>query len=72
MHPILFHIPVGAEGLPMYSYGVMLGVSLVVGWHLTLGLAERNRDPQNRSHAIFFINQRDEAQHSCDAFAVAA
>ena len=24
--------------IPVYSYGVMLGVSLVVGWYLTLGL----------------------------------
>src|SRR5688572_3591476 len=27
--------------VPIYSYGVMLGLSLVVGWYLTLGLAER-------------------------------
>lgn len=31
-----------AEHLPIYSYGVMLGLSLVVGWYLTLGLAERD------------------------------
>lgn len=30
------------EALPIYSYGVMLGLSLVVGWYLTLGLAERD------------------------------
>lgn len=30
------------ETLPIYSYGVMLGLSLVVGWYLTLGLAERD------------------------------
>ena len=30
------------ESLPIYSYGVMLGLSLVVGWYLTLGLAERD------------------------------
>jgi hypothetical protein len=28
-----------AVNLPIYSYGVMLGLSLVVGWYLTLGLA---------------------------------
>lgn len=28
------------SSLPIYSYGVMLGLSLVVGWYLTLGLAE--------------------------------
>jgi phosphatidylglycerol---prolipoprotein diacylglyceryl transferase len=32
--------------LPIYSYGVMLGLSLVVGWYLTLGLAKRDGLPQ--------------------------
>jgi phosphatidylglycerol---prolipoprotein diacylglyceryl transferase len=32
--------------LPIYSYGVMLGLSLVVGWYLTLGLAEREGLPK--------------------------
>lgn len=27
--------------LPIYSYGVMLGLSLVIGWYLTLGLADK-------------------------------
>jgi len=54
MHPILFRIPLpgwnlplfGSFGsLPIYSYGVMLGLSLVVGWYLTLGLAERDGLP---------------------------
>lgn len=35
MRPVLFHLPFG---LPIYSYGVMLGLSLVVGWYLTLKL----------------------------------
>lgn len=30
----------------IYSYGVMLGLSLVVGWYLTLGLAERDGLPK--------------------------
>ena len=29
-----------AGDLPIYSYGVMLGISLVIGWYLTLRLAE--------------------------------
>lgn len=33
--------------LPIYSYGVMLGLSLVVGWYLTLGLAERDGLPKD-------------------------
>ncbi|MFT3767806.1 MAG: prolipoprotein diacylglyceryl transferase [Minicystis sp.] len=32
--------------IPIYSYGVMLGLSLVVGWYLTLGLAEKDGLPK--------------------------
>src|SRR5262245_7503906 len=42
MRPILFTIPLGFVKLPIYSYGVMLGLSLVVGWYITLGLCERD------------------------------
>ncbi len=43
MHPILFRLatPWGGE-IPIFSYGVMLGVSFVVGWYMTLWLAERD------------------------------
>jgi phosphatidylglycerol:prolipoprotein diacylglycerol transferase len=34
------------SAIPIYSYGVMLGLSLVVGWYLTLGLAERDGLPK--------------------------
>jgi phosphatidylglycerol:prolipoprotein diacylglycerol transferase len=34
------------NALPIYSYGVMLGTSLVVGWYLTLTLAERDGLPK--------------------------
>ena len=34
------------EFLPIYSYGVMLGLSLVVGWYLTLTLADRDGLPK--------------------------
>ena len=43
MHPVLFHL----FGMPLHSYGALLGLSLVIGWHLTLfhgvkgGLNER-------------------------------
>lgn len=36
------------ESLPIYSYGVMLGLSLVVGWYVTLGLSERQGLPRDR------------------------
>ncbi|MCL2726404.1 MAG: prolipoprotein diacylglyceryl transferase [Polyangiaceae bacterium] len=35
-----------APNLPIYSYGVMLGLSLVVGWYLTLKLAEKDGLPK--------------------------
>jgi len=55
MHPIMFRIPLGGlklpwigelGNIPIYSYGVMLGLSLVVGWYLTLGLADRDGLPR--------------------------
>jgi phosphatidylglycerol:prolipoprotein diacylglycerol transferase len=39
VRPVLFYLP---PGLPIYSYGVMLGLSLVVGWYITLGLCEKD------------------------------
>lgn len=39
MRPVLLHLPFG---VPIYSYGVMLGLSLVVGWFLALALCERD------------------------------
>jgi phosphatidylglycerol:prolipoprotein diacylglycerol transferase len=35
-----------AHALPIYSYGVMLGLSLLVGWYVTLTLAERDGLPR--------------------------
>jgi phosphatidylglycerol:prolipoprotein diacylglycerol transferase len=35
-----------APNVPIYAYGVMLGVSLVVGWYLTLPLSERDGLPK--------------------------
>jgi phosphatidylglycerol:prolipoprotein diacylglycerol transferase len=40
MYPILFTIP--GIHLPIYSYGVMLGISLIVGWYVVLGLGRRD------------------------------
>jgi phosphatidylglycerol:prolipoprotein diacylglycerol transferase len=42
MRPVLFHIPLGFVSLPLYSYGLMLALSLIVGWYITLGLCERD------------------------------
>ena len=36
MHPILIHIPTPWGAIPIYSYGVMLGTSLVVAWYFIM------------------------------------
>ncbi len=47
MHPILFRLPLPWLGeVPIYTWGVMLGISLIVGWYLTLGMAERDGMPR--------------------------
>jgi phosphatidylglycerol:prolipoprotein diacylglycerol transferase len=49
VHPVLFrlHVP-GFGPVAIYAYGVMLGLSLVVGWYLTLGLASRDGLPKEK------------------------
>ena len=44
-----------APNLPIYSYGVMLGLSLVVGWYLTLTLAERDGLPKETMANCYVI-----------------
>jgi phosphatidylglycerol---prolipoprotein diacylglyceryl transferase len=53
MHPILVRIPLPGwtflgdfHAIPIHSYGVMLGLSLVVGWYIALGLAEKDGLPK--------------------------
>jgi phosphatidylglycerol:prolipoprotein diacylglycerol transferase len=55
MHPILFKIPLPhwklpyigeLHAFPIYSYGVMLGLSLIVGWYLSLTLAKNDGLPR--------------------------
>ena len=42
MRPVLFHIPLGFANVPLYSYGLMLALSLIVGWYITLELCVRD------------------------------
>src|SRR5579872_4621156 len=44
-----------APNLPIYAYGVMLGLSLVVGWYLTLPLAERDGLPKETMANCYVI-----------------
>lgn len=41
MHPILFEIPLFG-GVPIYSYGVMLGTSFIAAWYLVMALGQRD------------------------------
>jgi phosphatidylglycerol:prolipoprotein diacylglycerol transferase len=49
------HVEWSAPNLPIYSYGVMLGLSLVVGWYLTLTLAERDGLPKETMANCYVI-----------------
>lgn len=94
MHPILLKIPLGGgftlpffgklTSLPIYSYGVMLGLSIVVGWYLTLGLAKRDGLPEEEmannyvftavmaivgSRVLYVLTNPDDFQTFADWFA---
>jgi phosphatidylglycerol:prolipoprotein diacylglycerol transferase len=42
------------EELPIYSYGVMLGVSLVIGWYVTLHYGRKDGLPRDKMAACYF------------------
>ena len=44
-----------APNIPIYSYGVMLGLSLVIGWYLTLTLAEKDGLPKETMANCYVI-----------------
>jgi len=47
VHPVLFRLPLPWVGVvPIYTWGVMLGISLIVGWYLTLGRAQADGLPR--------------------------
>ena len=74
-----------SPALPLYSYGVMLGLSLVVGWYLTLTLARRDGLPQETmancyvvtalaailgSRVLYVVTNLDEFHSAADMFKV--
>jgi phosphatidylglycerol:prolipoprotein diacylglycerol transferase len=74
-----------APNIPIYAYGVMLGVSLVVGWYLTLPLSERDGLPKETmancyvvtalaalagSRILYAITNPDEFKSAWDLFAL--
>ena len=74
-----------APNVPIYAYGVMLGVSLVVGWYLTLPLAEKDGLPKETmancyvvtalaalagARLLYVITNPDEFKSMWDLFAL--
>jgi phosphatidylglycerol---prolipoprotein diacylglyceryl transferase len=74
-----------APFVPIYSYGVMLGLSLVVGWYLTLTLADRDGLPKETmancyvftavaaivgSRILYIVTNLDEFKTFADVFAL--
>jgi phosphatidylglycerol---prolipoprotein diacylglyceryl transferase len=41
MHPVLFELPAPWGAQPIYAYGVMLGLSLILGWQILMTLGRR-------------------------------
>ncbi len=73
-----------APNVPIYSYGVMLGLSLVIGWYLTLTLADRDGLPKETmancyvwtavaaiagSRLLYVVTNLDEFHSFADIFA---
>src|SRR5271165_2074221 len=71
--------------LPIYAYGVMLGLSLIVGWYLTLPLAERDGLPKETmancyvvtalaalagARVLYIVTNPDDFQSVWDLFAL--
>jgi len=74
-----------APNVPIYAYGVMLGTSLVVGWYLTLPLAEKDGLPKETmancyvvtalaalagSRVLYVLTNLDEFKSVWDLFAL--
>jgi phosphatidylglycerol:prolipoprotein diacylglycerol transferase len=74
-----------SPSVPIYAYGVMLGISLVVGWYLTLPLAEKDGLPKETmancyvvtalaalvgSRVLYVLTNPDEFKSFADFFAL--
>lgn len=81
MYPVLFNLPV--LGLPVYGYGFMLGLGIVVGWNLALLECHRRGWPLSTvsigipvvllcallgSRFLYLANHLDEANDLSDWF----
>lgn len=55
MHPVLAEIPTPWGPLPIYSYGVMLGTSMIVAWYLVMRRGARHEGLAQETMANAFI-----------------
>ncbi len=55
MYPILFHVPTPWGVIPIYSYGVMLGLSLIAAWYLIMSLGAKKEGLDRELMANCFI-----------------
>lgn len=55
MHPILFRIPSPWGEIPIYSYGVMLGLSLIVAWYFIMYVGSKREGLDKELMANCFI-----------------
>ena len=55
MHPVLFEIPTPWGDVPIYSYGVMLGASMIAAWYLVMYLGEKKEGLSRELMANCFI-----------------
>ncbi len=55
MHPVLFEVPTPWGTLPIFSYGVMLGTSLIVAWYVVMHLGQKREGLQREQMANAFI-----------------
>lgn len=55
MHPVLFEIPSPWGPIPIFSYGVMLGTSMIVAWYISMHLGARREGMQREQMANAFI-----------------
>lgn len=58
MHPILFTIPTPWGGVPVYSYGVMLGTSLILAWYfiMWMGVKKEGLDRELMANAFIVVS----------------
>jgi phosphatidylglycerol:prolipoprotein diacylglycerol transferase len=55
MHPILYEIHTPWRDVPVYSYGVMLGTSMIVAWYVVMVLGEKKEGFSRDVMATTFI-----------------